>query len=129
MLWFKNSLDKEIDKLSDTYQKEIDRWKNAYEQLVAQIESNKNKDITTSSFSADFARMNAFAIERNISSSTREVCTIIGYILKEPVVTTDGVVGNKNVVKEWYLYCSQEQHEKLVAEFEKYRATANKVSK
>lgn len=123
MLWFKNSLDKEIDNLSNTYQKEIDRWKNAYEQLVAQIESNKNKDITTSTFSADFARMNAFAIERNVSSSTREVCTIIGYILKEPVVFTDGNVSEKDVVREWYLYCSQEQHEKLVKEFNEYRST------
>lgn len=79
-----------------------------------------NAEIPASSFSFDFETVNVFSVERNINDN-RPV-TIIGYLLPEPVTTTEesGVV-TKDVVREWYLYCNQEQHEKLIEEFNKHK--------
>lgn len=120
---FKDRLDGEINKLCETYEQKLAQQAKQIDALIKEREDAKKGDVATSTFSADFARMNAFAIERNVSGTTREVCTIIGYTLKEPVVFTDGNVSEKDVVREWYLYCNQEQHEKLVKEFNEYRNT------
>lgn len=75
-----------------------------------------NADVPASSFVFDFDTVKVFSIERNYSDN-RPV-TIIGYLLPEPVTTTgeDGIVV-KDVVREWFLYCNQEQHEKIVEKF------------
>ena len=65
-------------------------------------------------FAFDFKTINAFSIERNIHND-RE-CTIIGYLLPKETIK-DGEITNTDVVREWCLYCSAEQHERLVAEF------------
>lgn len=80
------------------------------------------EEYSKASYSLDFAKMNAFSIERNWSNGTHK--TTIGYILQEPVVTTEGEgssrVTYKDVVREWCLYCSHEEHERLVKQFNDY---------
>jgi hypothetical protein len=79
-------------------------------------------DYSKASYSLDFAKMNAFSIERNWDNGTQK--TIIGYMLQEPVVTTEGEgsskVTYKDVVREWSLFCSHEEHERLVKQFNDY---------
>lgn len=76
-----------------------------------------NKDIEGADFAMDYDACNAFAIERNAKDG--KAVTIVGHFINEPVAFTDGQVQLKQVVKEWFMYCSQEQHNKLVAEFKK----------
>jgi hypothetical protein len=71
-----------------------------------------NSEIRKGPFAFDFDNVNAFSIERNVSNNTP--VTIIGYFLAE--ARDDGSV--KDVVREWYFYCDDEQHKKLVKEFE-----------
>lgn len=77
-----------------------------------------NADVPASSFSFDFNSVKVFSIERNYSEN-RPV-TVIGYFLPEArvVENADGIITN-DIVREWYLFCDQEQHEKLVEEFNK----------
>lgn len=95
------------------------------EKLEAELKAHKdhfeniNSAIRASTFSFDFNTVKAFSIERNIHNNLP--VTIIGYFLPEArVIENDGVVTN-DIVREWYLYCSQEQHEKLVEQFDASR--------
>lgn len=119
-LFNNKQLDEEIDKLENTYKTTIDHLNKQIKDLHQQIANSKNGDVATSSFAIDFNVMRVFAIERNIHNNT--VCTIVGHFVAEPVAFTDGNVADKDVTREWYMYCSQQQHEKLVAEFEAYKA-------
>lgn len=77
------------------------------------------KDVATSSFAVDFETMNAFSIERLIENSTSK--TVIGYLTTDRVA---GEMGNteKKTVREWTFYCSHEEHERLVKEFNAWKA-------
>jgi hypothetical protein len=75
-----------------------------------------NDNISKGPFAFDFKKMNVFSIERNVNAN--KPCTIIGYILKEPKEDSDG---SKDVVREWYFYCDEDSHKKLVKEFETTR--------
>jgi hypothetical protein len=75
-----------------------------------------NDNISKGPFAFDFKKMNVFSIERNVNAN--KPCTIIGYILKEPKEDSDG---SKDVVREWYFYCDDEQHNKLVEQFKAAR--------
>lgn len=119
-LFNNKQLDEEIDKLEATYKKKIDQLNRQIKDLHQQIADSKNGDVATSSFAINFDVMRVFAIERNIHSNM--ACTIVGHFVAEPVAFTDGNVADKDVTREWYMYCSQQQHEKLVAEFEAYKA-------
>jgi hypothetical protein len=68
------------------------------------------------SVAIDFNKIDAFSVERNIGDNNRR-CTVIGY-LQPSKTTADGVVTKISTTQEWVLYCSAEQHEKLVKEFE-----------
>lgn len=70
-------------------------------------------------FAFDFKTVNVFSIERNWKDSYP--CTIIGYIVNDQTIHNDGKILDKQVVKEWYLYCSDDQHEKLVKEFNEFK--------
>lgn len=76
----------------------------------------KSRDCT---FAFDFNAVNVFAIERNWNNG--EDCTIVGYTLDEQIIGNDGKIIDKQVVKEWYLYCSDVQHEKLVQQFNEFK--------
>ena len=88
---------------------------NALRRKIAMIEDES----TNADFVFDFNKVNAFSIERNWSSDGQRPVTIIGYMLSEPVVMTEDNVTTKDVVREWYMYCSLEQHAKLVEQFNK----------
>lgn len=80
-------------------------------------------EMSKASFSIDWNTMNAFSIERGWNNGTLQ--TTIGHILQEPVIVTEGEgekkVTQKDVVREWTLYCSAEEHERLVQEFNDYK--------
>ena len=81
-------------------------------------------EMSKATFSIDWKTMNAFSIERGWENGTLK--TTIGYLLQEPVAytETDGTqnITHKDVVREWTLYCSAEEHERLVTEFNEYKS-------
>jgi predicted nuclease with TOPRIM domain len=94
-----NQRDKLTDKNSDL-QKEITDLKNDIEDI---------KKITyTSEVSIDFKKINAFSIERIFKGNY--ITTVVGYIS-----AADGKP------KEWYFYCDEINHTRLVKEFNEYK--------
>lgn len=96
------------------------------ENLQAQVEMYRLRlegEYAEARYSVDWAAINAFSIERIIEGTTQK--TIIGHILSEPTVTTEGAgdqrVTYKDIVREWTLYCSHKEHQRLVEEFELFR--------
>ncbi len=82
-----------------------------------------NEDFDTASFGIDWDAMKAFSVERNWNNGFPT--TIIGYMLSEPAVHTEGDeqrVTYKDVVREWVLHCSAAKHEELVKEFNVWKA-------
>lgn len=95
--------------LAESLQKEVD-----------QLQKRLNTAYTETcdaDFVFNFDAVKAFSVERNWHDN--RPCTIIGYVLQEPVTMTEDNVTTKDVVREWYLYCSKEQHAKLVEQFKK----------
>jgi predicted RNase H-like nuclease (RuvC/YqgF family) len=81
------------------------------ERLKAELLRLKNnEDTSKATVAIDFNKIKCFSIERNISSNCTP-CTILGYNLLTDTENTGP--------REWTLYCSAEQHEKLVEEFNK----------
>ena len=77
-----------------------------------------NEEMDNASFAIDQNAMKAFSVERNWNNGFPT--TIIGYMLSEPAVHTEGEeqrVTYKDVVREWTLHCSAAKHEELVKEF------------
>ena len=97
---------------------EIARLKNQvdnYDRLLADI----NSELTKCEPVIDFTTMRVFSIERHVSNN--RPCTIIGHFINEPVVSSDGeMVVDRDVTKEWTLYCSNERHAELVEKFKAY---------
>lgn len=88
------------------------------EDRVRQLEDQINTiyhETANEDFVFDFSAVNVFSLERNWKDL--RPCTIVGYTLSEPYTETEGSVQTKEVVREWYLYCSKEQHAKLVEQF------------
>ena len=101
---------------------ELEDLKRKVKDLTYANESYKTRldgELSTASFGIDWDAMKAFSIERNPGNGYPH--TIIGYMLSEPVITTEGEgehkVTYKDVVREWTLYCSASKHEELVKEF------------
>lgn len=98
--------------------------KHANDVYKKRLESEMSK----ASFSIDWDAMKAFSIERMWENGLPK--TVIGYMLSEPMVTTSGEgverVTEKEIVREWTLYCSHEKHEELVAEFNTYKGKKKK---
>ena len=85
--------------------------KQAYDGLLA-----KQENISVSEAVIDFKNLRVFSVERFHKDG--DPCTVLGYFLNEPVIASDGsVVANKDVVHQWYLYCSVERHEELVRQY------------
>lgn len=82
---------------------------------IASLEDKARK----CTFSFDFKAVNAFSVERNWNNG--KVCTVVGYTVDEQTIHDGGKILDKQIVKEWYLYCSEEQHEKLVKEFNEHK--------
>ena len=100
---------------------EIARLKNQvdnYDRLLADI----NSELTKCEPVIDFTTMRVFSIERHVSNN--RPCTIIGHFINEPVVSSDGeMIVDRDVTKEWTLYCSNERHAELVEKFKAYNAS------
>ena len=93
---------------------ENEKLKYANEAYKKRLES----EMANASYAINWNAMNAFSVERMWDNGLPK--TIIGYRLEEPVITTEGndqKVTTKDVVREWYLFCSAEKHEELVKEF------------
>lgn len=87
---------------------------------VDQLQTRLNTAYTETGdadFVFNFNAVKVFSVERNWHND--RPCTIVGYVLQEPVTITEDNLTTKDVVREWYLYCSKEQHAKLVEQFKK----------
>jgi hypothetical protein len=93
---------------------------NHLEDQLKQYRERLEGDFAKASFSVDWATMNVFSIERNMAGADGTK-TILGYMMAEPFTTVENDVTYKDVVREWTLYCSHEEHQRLVAEFNEYR--------
>ena len=92
-----------VDKLTHSNLKvELEDLKNENKRLKDVIKG----EISNAAFSIDWKIMNAFSIERNYDD--RSIKTIIGYFVN-------------NGVHAWSLYCSADEHERLVKEFNAYK--------
>lgn len=88
-----------------------------YQQLIDEIQN----DLTKCEPVIDFNTMRVFSIERHVSNN--RPCTIIGHLLNEPVLSSDGeMIKDRDVTKEWTLYCSNERHAELVERFKAHNA-------
>ncbi len=80
------------------------------------------EEMDNATFAIDWDAMKAFSVERNWNNGFP--VTIIGYMLSEPAVHTEGDeqrVTYKDVVREWTLHCSAAMHEKLILEFNTWK--------
>ena len=82
-------------------------------------------EMETASFAIDWDAMKVFSIERVWDNGLPK--TILGHMLSEPVITTEGEgdqkVTYRDIVREWTLYCSISEHERLVKEFNAWKGT------
>jgi len=80
-------------------------------------------EMVNASVAIDWDAMKVFSVERMWENGIPK--TILGYMLSEPMVTTSGEgierVTEKEIVREWTLYCSAEKHEVLVLEFNAWK--------
>jgi hypothetical protein len=101
---------------------ELENLKKENEKLTFANDAYRKRlvgEMENASFATDWDAMKAFSVERMWDNGIPK--TIIGYILSEPVITTEGEgeqrVTYKDVVREWSYYCSASKHEELVKEF------------
>lgn len=78
--------------------------------IIKNYDNKIERENRDAEFVIDWKKLNPFAIER-IHHSSGGPKTIIGYFINE---------GDKQVVKEWNLYCSIERHNELAAQFKEY---------
>ena len=104
--------------------KENDKLKYANEAYQKRLVGEMEK----ASVSIDWDAMKVFSVERMWDNGLPK--TVLGYMLSEPVITTEGEneqrVTYKDIVREWTLYCSAEKHEELVKEFVEWKGKGKK---
>ncbi len=100
----------------------IEDLKKENEKLTYAVDAYKKRletEMANASVAIDWDAMKVFSVERLWENGLPK--TILGYMLSEPVITTEGEneqrVTYKDIVREWTLYCSAEKHEGLVKEF------------
>lgn len=104
----------ELKKENEQLKQQNDQLQKEVKRLLESI----NGTITKADVHFDFKNMNVFSVERLVSDN--KPCTIIGYLLKEPVLSQDGeMIVEKDVVHQWYLFCNEERHQQLVDQFKK----------
>jgi hypothetical protein len=99
-------------------EREIERYADALKaerEATAEFKKKLTDTVRSENFEFDFDAVKVFSVERNFKDNVP--CTIIGYLLPEPVVFTEGETSTKDVVREWYLYCDSTQHEKIIEQF------------
>jgi hypothetical protein len=121
MSWFSkiNPVDiAEKNRRIDELERELARYRDALEGERAKLKTIQ-ESVRSENFEFDFNAVKAFSVERNIKDGVP--CTIIGYLLPEPVTITEGEYTTKDVVREWYLYCDDKQHETIIKSFKESR--------
>lgn len=116
---------KRVKELEDQLEKVMDQRDNLRSRLD-ELENTKFmdvlKEVQTSTFAFDWKFGNAFSIERihewNSDNQIYIPTTIIGYLAP----TQDESPDQKLRVGEWRFYCSQEEHDRLVEDFNAYKA-------
>lgn len=86
-----------------------------------------NNEVEAATPLIDFDNLRVFSIERLIDNN--RPTTVIGYWKAEPVVVGDEVVGSKDKVSQWYLFCNNERHEELVTQFKEWKVVQNGQSR
>jgi hypothetical protein len=106
-------LDMKIER--DDLKKENEKLLYANDAYKKRLES----EMSNASVAIDWDAMKVFSVERMWDNGLPK--TVLGYMLSEPVVTTEGEgeqrVTFKDIVREWTLYCSADKHEELVKQF------------
>ena len=102
-------LDMKIER--DDLKKENEKLSYANDAYRKRLES----EMSNASVAIDWDAMKVFSVERMWENGLPK--TVLGYMLSEPFVITEGEVTTKDVVREWTLYCSADKHEELVKEF------------
>lgn len=74
---------------------------------IAELSSNPYNSLYESDVEVDFEFMNAFSVERTL--------------LEGVTVTAVGYFDRQNNTREWFLYTSEETHQRLVNEFREYK--------
>jgi hypothetical protein len=107
-------------------EKQIQDLKKENEKLAFANDAYRKRlvgEMENASVSIDWDAMKVFSVERMWDNGIPK--TVLGYMLSEPMVTTSGEgierVTEKEIVREWTLYCSAEKHEKLVEEFNAWK--------
>ena len=100
-LFTKSFLESEIESLKLEL-----KWKKEEADRLRQTLEDQKKHARNELVSFDFKAVKVFSIEREWDA--RGTHTTIGYIVNDEV-------------KQWVFFCSEEQHERLVKEFEKSR--------
>jgi hypothetical protein len=82
-----------------------------YEEIITQqnkqIAELSSNSLYESDVEVDFEFMNAFSVERTL--------------LEGVTVTSVGYFDRQNKTREWFLYTSEETHQRLVNEFREYK--------
>jgi hypothetical protein len=74
---------------------------------IAELSANPYNSLCESDVEVDFDFMNAFSVERTL--------------LNDVAVTSVGYFDRHNKTREWFLYTSEETHQRLVNEFREYK--------
>ena len=78
-----------------------------------------NNSITSATPMIDFDTMRVCSIERVVTNN--KPATILGHFMYEPIIENGEVVGEREKLKEWTLYCNNERHEELVKQFKQWK--------
>jgi trimethylamine:corrinoid methyltransferase-like protein len=100
----------ELEREKAELQREVLRLKDALQNVQKTLAASHDS-IANSEFVFDFTAVNVFSIERNRGSDLRPV-TVISFMMPGATSPT-----------EWYLYCSDEQHQKFVNAYKQNKKT------
>jgi hypothetical protein len=82
------------------------RWANNDKEVLQHSLDKIKGTVQDCTMVVDFDRMDAFSVERMIKDGKE--CTVIGY-------------RNEGKIREWLLWCSRDQHERIVTEFNEWK--------
>lgn len=123
-MWPFKFVDEDKERQIEDLMDERDDLKERLKKILGRDDTFKQTmtDVTKSSFSFNWKLGRAFSIERIqdwLSDAEMYVpVTVIGYHAPDSIPEDP----DKVKVGEWRFYCSQEEHERLVKEFNEYRA-------
>lgn len=106
-------------RLNEDLKNKIERLENRIIEINKEAQDAEKADVAAATFAIDFKKMDVFSIERHIKNGV--AVTIVGHFMNEPVKVNSDVYTLNKITREWNLSCSQEMHEKLVAEFNEFK--------